>query len=440
MSPFQRNARRSWSRTWIIVLCVGFSAGLASGQDAAPPAQDEANRARSKSGFSDLPSIGGPDGVEAELEAQDEFKDYRFTILHGWLKPWFDWKARLNEKHGLSLGVNATVLGQYSGDGLGDNDTTAGGIYRFQGSWKAVGRGGENTGSLGFRLEYRRKIGPIGPSDFSSELGVAAMNTGFAYSRVFDLDLSVLNWTQIFAKGRAGFIVGRLDFAALLDPYPYQTFSKGFINRAFVYNPTAGTTGVGALGAGIKGFVSDSIWLGGVLYDGNAASGDFDFDTFDTGELLKHAEIGWTPSFAQRKTDKVQLTYWHKDERPEAGASEGHGWLLSANTKLADRYLVFLRAGWSNGGAGVPAERSVSIGVGISKKYDELSLGLGWARPSEETFGPNLSDEYAFEASYRIQMSPNATVMPDLQLVIDPSLNPDTSTAWVFGLRVRWDI
>jgi porin len=269
---------------------------------------------------------------------------------------------------------------------------------------------------------------------------VAAPNTGFAYSRVFDLDLSVLTWTQIFAKGRAGFIVGRLDFAALLDPYPYQTFSKGFINRAFVYNPTVGTTGVGALGAGIKGFVSDRIWLGGTFYDGNAASGDFDLDTFDLGELLKHVEIGWTPSFARRKTDKVQLTYWHKDERPEAGASEGHGWLLTANTKLAERYLVFVRAGTSNGGAGVLAERSLSIGVGISKKYDELSLGLGWARPSEETFGPGLDDEWALEASYRIQMSPNATLMPDLQLVIDPARNQQTSRAWVFGLRVRWDL
>jgi porin len=394
----------------------------------------------SKSGFGELPSIGGPDGVQAELEAQDKLKDYRFTILHDALRPWFDWKAGLNEKYGLSLGVNATVLGQYSGDGLGDNDTAAGGIYRFQGSWKAVGRGGDNPGSLGFRLEYRRKIGPIGPSDFSSELGVAAMNTGFAYSRVFDLDLSVFNWTQLFAKGRAGFVVGRLDFAALLDPYPFQTFSRAFINRAFVYNPTAGTTGVGALGAGIKGFVSDQLWLGGVFYDGNASSGDFDIDTFDFDELLKHVEIGWTPSVARRKTDKVQLTYWRKDERPESGASKGDGWLVTANAKLAERYLAFVRAGWSNGGAGVAAERSVSIGVGISKKYDELSFGIGWARPSEETFGPGLDDEYAVEVSYRMQLSPNSTIMPDVQLVIDPARKPETGTAWVFGLRVRWDL
>jgi hypothetical protein len=191
-------------------------------------------------------------------------------------------------KHGLSLGFNATLLGQYSDDSPGTDTMTGGGIYRFQGNWVAVGRDGETPGGLSFRLEYRHKIGSIGPSDFSSQLGVVAMNTGFAYSRVFDLDLSVLSWTQIFAGGRAGVVAGRLDFAALLDPYPYQSFAKGFINRAFVYNPTVATTGVGALGAGVKGFVSQQIWLGGVFYDGNAASGAFDLDTFDSRQGSAH--------------------------------------------------------------------------------------------------------------------------------------------------------
>jgi porin len=393
-----------------------------------------------KSGFTDLPALEGPNGVATELQEQDVLKDYRFSILRGWISPWFDWKAKLHDKYGLSLGFNATILGQYSDDSPGTDNTAVGGIYRFQGNWVAVGRGGKMPGSLSFRLEYRRKIGPIGPSDFSSQLGVVAMNTGFGYSRVFDLNLSVLSWTQIFGGGRAGVVAGRLDFGAWLDPYPYQSFAKGFINRAFVYNPTAATTGVGALGAAVKGFVSKNVWLGGVFYDGNAVSGEFDLDTFDAGELLKHVEIGWTPSIARRKNDKVQLTYWHKDARPQAGASEGQGWLLTANTKLVERYLVFLRAGASDGGAGVPADRSLSVGVGISKKYDELSIGLGWARPSEETYGSGLDDEYALEASYRIQMSPNATIMPDLQLVLDPARNPETNTAWVFGLRVRWDL
>lgn len=82
----------------------------------------------------------------------------------------------------------------------------------------------------------------------------------------------------------------------------------------------------------------------------------------------------------------------------------------------------------------------MSAGVGISKKHGELSLGLGWARPSEGTVCPGLDDEWALEASYRMQLWPNGTIIPEVQLVIDPFLNPETSTACVFGLRVRWDL
>ena len=40
-----------------------------------------------KSGFTDLPTIEGPNGVATELEEQDELKDYRFTLLHDWFSP-----------------------------------------------------------------------------------------------------------------------------------------------------------------------------------------------------------------------------------------------------------------------------------------------------------------------------------------------------------------
>ena len=403
------------------------------------PAQQNQEPPQTKSGLN-VPTIGGPNSVGGELEEQDRIPEYRFTILNDALRPWFNWKRRLSDKHGLNLGVNATLLGQYSGEAQGEDDIAGGGIYRIQGGWTAVGRGTGHTGTLNFRAEYRSKIGPLGPSGLSGDLGIGAVNSGFAYSDEFGPDLAVFNWTQMFADQRAGFVIGRLDFAAYLDPYPYQTFAKAFLNRAFILNTTTATPGVGALGAGIKGFVSDQIWLGGMAYDANAVSGEWDLDTFDSSELFKHVEIGWTPGFDKRKTHKIQLTYWQMDERIEAGKAEGSGWLLTMHGKFGERFQPFLRAGSSDGGGGAPAEDAVSIGVGISNKYDELAIGLGWSRPSEETFGPDLDDEYAFEISYRIQMSPNATIMPDVQLILDPVNNPDASSVWVGSLRVRWDI
>jgi hypothetical protein len=42
--------------------------------------------------------------------------------------------------------------------------------------------------------------------------------------------------------------VGRLGFDVYLDAFPFQTFSRGFINRSFILNPTLATTGTGAIG------------------------------------------------------------------------------------------------------------------------------------------------------------------------------------------------
>jgi hypothetical protein len=100
------------------------------------------------------------------------------------------------------------------------------------------------------------------PSSAGSATGVAALAPGFAYSDNFEMDLSVINWTQGFASGKAGYAVGRLGFDVYLDAFPFQTFSRGFINRSFILNPTLPTTGIGALGGVVKGFVADNIWLG----------------------------------------------------------------------------------------------------------------------------------------------------------------------------------
>jgi porin len=431
---------RRWPRALALGLLLSWTAASSAQEETAGENESPDPQAPATKSGLQVPGFGGPNSVSGELEETDRLPEYRFRMLQRLLQPWFDWKRKLNDDHGLSLGFNATVLGQYGDDPRGDRNQAFGGIYRFQGAWNAIGRGSGSPGTLNFRFEYRRRIGPLGPSALSGDLGVAAPNTGFAYSDDFGPDLSVLNWTQMLANQRLGIVAGRLDFAAYLDPYPYQSFAKGFLNRAFILNPSTATPGVGALGLGAKGFVTDRFWLGAMTYDANAVSGEFDWGTLDTSELFTHVEAGWTPSYEKRKTDKVLLTYWQMDERVEAGKGPGSGWLLTAHTKIADRYVPFLRAGSSDGGGGAVAEDAVSIGVGISRRYDEISLGLGWSRPSEKTFGPDLRDEYAFEASYRIQMSPNSTIMPDLQWIKDPAQNPARSSVWVASLRVRWDL
>ena len=391
-----------------------------------------------QSGYGDIPEFGGPDGVSTELARNDKKREstYDFDGAQRLFAPYFDWKRRLKDDHGLSLGFQYYLLPQIASSSRDDNDAL-GSIFRFQGSWILFGRDGINPGRIEWRVENRTNVfGQQSPNDLSGQIGAAALNTGFGYSSGFNTDLAVLNWTQGFNNSTAGAAVGRLAFDVYLDAMPFQTFSRGFINRAFLVNPTIGTTGIGAIGAVAKGYVTDQIWIGGQIHDGNAASGDFDWDTVEEGEWLSAVEIGWSPGFADRKKQMVQFTYWQKDERALAGVPKGSGWAVSAVYRLNEIYFPFVRFGHSDGGAGVAAETAFSTGVEITRRFDEIwTIGAGWARPSETTHGPGLRDEWVIETSYKFQLSRNFSLTPDVQVLFNPANNPGKNSVWVAGIR-----
>mgnify|MGYP001815169990 FL=1 len=385
-------------------------------------------------------AFGGPSGVTGEERVNaDILNAFRLDNRKLHLKPWYDWKARVKESSGFSFGINAQMVYAGVSDALGDEDDAAGGIYRLQGEWALVCRYSGHPGSIIFRVENRSKIGSgIPPASLRTEIGAAATDPGFAYSDNFGTHFSVLAWQQLFADRRAGIAVGLLDFSAYLDAMYFQTIARGFLNRSFILGPTLATTGIGALGAVGKGMIGDHFWIGGGFYDANAKSGDPGFDTWDSGELLKHVELGWTPGFSRRATDRVQLTYWHKDSLPAKGTSSGSGWLLSWSSKFDDRWVPFVRAGWSDGGGGALAKRSFSAGFSYQMAFqDWLTVGVGVNDPSDKTYEAGLNTEKVLEASYLWQITANTSLLPDLQLIMDPANNPEHDTVWSAGIRLR---
>jgi len=402
-------------------------------------AQEEAKDYQS--GYEDVPEFGGPESVTSQLKRNDETREgtYQFDTLQRAWSPYFDWKRQLNDDQGISMGFSYYLLFQQASSSLpGEDDDALGGIFRYQGNWTIFNRDNGNLGRIEWRVESRSNVSGSfqAPGSLGSRTGIAALAPGFAYSDDFDLDIPVLNWTQGFADGKAGYAVGRLAFDVYLDAMPFQTFSRGFLNRSFILNPTLPTTGIGAMGGVVKAMIGEHFIMGAQIHDANAVSGDFDFDTVEEGEWLKAVEFAWTPSFAERNTRMVQLTLWDKDEREAAGVSDGSGWAVSAFWKLDDKYFPFVRFGHSDGGAGVAAEDSFSAGVEITQRFDQVwTIGAGWAKPSAETFGPGLDDETVLETSYKFQLSQNFSLTPDLQVIFNPANDPSESSVWVIGLR-----
>jgi len=112
---------------------------------------------------------------------------------------------------------------------------------------------------------------------------------------------------------------------------------------------------------------------------------------------------------------------------------------MSASWLFRDRWLPFLRAGWSDGGGGIAQEAAVSVGMGhyLREGTDLLALGVGWNRPPQEAAGGLSNDEYSVEMLYRLQLLHRLTFSPDLQLLVQPARNRDVDVVVVFGLRGR---
>ncbi len=379
--------------------------------------------------------IGGPENTTQGLK--NDQHDYCIFEGSAQIRKLDDWKAKLHNNHGLSFGLSAIIMSQYANSVLNSTNSSFGGVYRLMASWMLVGRGTGHTGRLELRAENRSAMpGFLSGMQLGNEVGMAALNPGFGYTHNFSLDIPVVSWVQGFNNNRAGFAIGRLGFDAYLDPVAFQTFSRAFVNRSFVFTPATPTTGIGALGAVIKGFITEQIWLGGQIYDANATSGTFNTEIFKENEWLSALEVGFTPSFKRRKTDKIQFSYWFKDAREEAGISKGNGWLVSATYGFADRILSFVRFGGNNGGAGIAAKTSGSGGLEFKPKpFHAISIAGGWARPSEETSGPGIRDEYAFETSYVAQLLPKISLMADFQFTLNPTNNPAENSSVIVGLR-----
>jgi porin len=396
--------------------------------------QEIEQKQKTKSGYVDIPLFGGPSSVGAELQEEDQVKVplFRFPAIDRALKPWFNLKERVNRKLGLQFGLNYNALYQVVTESPG-KDQAASGIFEFLGTWTLLGRNTGHPGTLVFKLEQRHRLGTlITPVMLGLEAG-SILPTGTKFND-FGLGLTNLYWQQRLLDGRLALIAGRVDPTDYVDIYGLINPLTAFQNLAFLSNPTIAFPDQG-LGAALGAFVTEKLYVVAGFCDANGKSFRTGFDTFfKEGEYFKHVELGWTPSFKRRYLDNIHITAWQVDKRQKAQTPEGWGLAVSATKFINDKWMPFLRVGWANGKAAL-LKGVVSAGIGwyFGKSKDLLGFGLSWGRPSED----GLRDQYTGELFYRFQLTQNIAITPDVQLIINPALNPTEDVIGVFGLRGR---
>ena len=103
---------------------------------------------------SGTPAFGGPNATE-NIIAEDAEEKGGF-IKRRISQPWFDWKKKIQDEHGLSLGVDYSgVYLQSNENGFSGEDDAAGGMVLFYVSWVLDGRGNRSSGALVWKVEHR---------------------------------------------------------------------------------------------------------------------------------------------------------------------------------------------------------------------------------------------------------------------------------------------
>jgi len=356
----------------------------------------------------------------------------RIPYIDDALKPWFDFKSRINEKYGLDFGIDYTALFQKSNNNMGE-DFAAGGIFSIFGKWRLIGRESKNTGSLIFQIENRHSLGTdIAPQLLGLEAGyLGSTGTGF-----IDVGwvLPSLYWEQYINKGRSAFAVGRIDPGAFIDIAGYENPLTTFQNSSILGNATIPIPNPG-LGIVAASYLYNKFYGILELFDANGSLKDINFTTFyEEVEFFKYIELGWSASEEQEFTNNFHITMWHTDERDDADIKDSWGITGTGIWFFNDKWMPFFKVGWSEGEAPL-MNKAVTIGVTyfLASRLDQWGLGISWGDPSIDT----LRDQTTSELFYRIQLTRGTALTPSLQWIINPSLNLDEDDLWFISLRLR---
>jgi porin len=162
---------------------------------------------------------------------------------------------------------------------------------------------------------------------------------------------------------------------------------------------------------------------------------------FEKNDYFYNLEFGFTSqgksavplqSRGPMDANNIHISTWYRDPL-EDGSPRAYGAAFNANYMVGDDIMWFLRGGWSDGAV---IDKNLAAGLGFrpsSAPSDLFGIGVGWVQPSNDL----LRDQYNAEVFYRFMVTEQFALTPDVQLIVNPSLNPSEDHLWALGLRGR---
>jgi hypothetical protein len=217
----------------------------------------------------------------------------------------------------------------------------------------------------------------------------------------------------------------------------------GFINYALAQNASQ-TYPVASLGAFAQVALIPNTLEAVVGYqDANNVSGNnIQTATAAAGAYTTFAYVQWTPKFPGLGVAQYSLLYYHQPSvLLQPAASDG--WSFNATQDLNDKWALFIRANATTGPLS-PIKNSVGAGfvykdvLGRGHDNDQIGVAISRNAANMDFFvGSSVrASEWVVEAYWNMLIWRHFIVGPDVQVYINPALNPGQATAQVYTLRL----
>lgn len=248
--------------------------------------------------------------------------------------------------------------------------------------------------------------------------------------------LAHIAWTQKMLDGRLEVSAGQLALKIFIDQNDYA----GWDRVSFVSGPLSGNQvrnfPIAALGVDTTVHVSDELQVSMVVADADGYPFYPDFNSFGRRFVYIPGFV-YTPEICGLGKGRYEVNFSHveRTERFGGAGPSSSVWLLSFQQELSPKLSAFFRFGTGDGRR-TAVQQSLATGIVLTQflgyNNDWFGVGFMWQDPSDRT----RPDDYGMEMFWRLQLTENVQLTPDVQLYFDPSRNPTRDIEAAFGLRV----
>lgn len=340
-------------------------------------------------------------------------------------------KTRVQKETGLQWALDASLLQQWGMPGGGSPALQF--LAGLSVNYDLFVDPTLGAGSLQFLGYYSTYPTRQNGADIGSNLGLITSINDWPVNQT---QFAQLTYTQALPGNRVLISVGQYP-AFNFDGNQYLgNQQQNFVSYILTQNGSA-TYAAAGLGAYAQWNATDTIQFAAGFQSPNSAS-VATLQTGRQGDRGWFAYAQWTPKFKGLGAAQYSFTWF---ESPAAMQEPGsRGWSLNAVQNLNDTWAVFGRA---NAASGLTTAIRASYALGIAMNdplrrspTDQIGVAFGLSDPAGPPNYPSTPrGEKVLEAYWNSTFFGGLLLTPDLQLILDPALNPERDSVWVLSLR-----